>query len=129
LTVRVVYLSNAEQFFDYTPEFIRNMRSLPVDDRSVLLRTDRSRKLKRAPGGRWHYVVHDFRDFLERIETGAYPRSFALIADLIAAGPPALGETGVSTINRHIPRRMLQLVRERRKLRAESRRRTAAGSH
>jgi hypothetical protein len=113
LTVRVVYFSNAEQFFKYTPEFIRNMRSLPVDEKSVVVRTGRSRWLKKAVPGRWHYVVHDFHDFLERLESGAYPRSFAIMADLTAAGPPFLGDSGVSTITADTPRKMLEMVRRR----------------
>jgi hypothetical protein len=130
LTVRVVYFSNAEQFFKYTPEFIRNMRSLPIDDRSVVVRTDRSKRLKKADPGRWHYVVQDFRDFVERMESGAYPRSFAIIADLTAAGSPFLGDSGISTITTDTPRKMLTRVRRRLESRGNSGRprpKTSAG--
>ncbi len=38
--IRVVYLSNAEEYWSaYAPQFKRNLDALPTDDRSVLLRT------------------------------------------------------------------------------------------
>jgi len=109
--VRVVYFSNAEQFFPYTDPFIANMHALPTDERTVLVRTIRHRRIPKAPRGRWHYMVHHFPDFLERLDTGAYHRSFALVGDLLAAGPPFLGADGVSTMTRDTPRRALERAR------------------
>lgn len=114
LPVRVVYLSNAEQFFPYSDSFIENMRALPTDERSVVVRTLRHRRIANAEDGRWHYLVHDFPDFLERLASGAYRRSFAFTADLLAAGRPYLGEDGISTMTRETPRAMLEEVRRRR---------------
>lgn len=37
--VRVIYLSNAEQYWEYGDAFRANLRSLPCDDRSLVLRT------------------------------------------------------------------------------------------
>ncbi len=111
LTIRIYYMSNAEQFFEYTPGFVENMRSLPIDDRSVVLRTIRHRSIPNVD--RWHYMTHDARDFAERLETGAYRRSFALVADLLSAGPPTLG-TQVSRMTRSTPRAFLEDIRERR---------------
>ena len=38
--IRVIYLSNAEEFFkSYTPQFKENINELPVDDNSILIRT------------------------------------------------------------------------------------------
>jgi hypothetical protein len=42
--MRVLYLSNAEKYFEFTADYKANMRALPFDDRSVVLRT----------GGGWH---------------------------------------------------------------------------
>ena len=39
LTVRSLYLSNAEGYWNYTPQFRSNIASLPIDDHAVLLRT------------------------------------------------------------------------------------------
>lgn len=114
LTVRIVYFSNAEQFFPYSGSFIGNMKALPTDERSIVVRTIRQRGIEIAEDGRWHYMVHAFPDFLERLDSGAYPRSFALTADLRSAGAPFLGTNGISTMTRETPRRMLNELRERR---------------
>ena len=37
--VRVLYLSNAERYFQYTAAFRASVKALPFDDRSVVLRT------------------------------------------------------------------------------------------
>lgn len=40
LPVRVLYVSNAEAYFrPYPPSYLRNMAALPMDDRSVVIRT------------------------------------------------------------------------------------------
>ncbi len=105
LPVRIVYFSNAEQFFHYTPQFIANMKGLPTDDHSIVVRTIRYARIKIAKRGRWHYMVQDFPDFLSRIQTGFYPNSYSLIDDLLAAGPPYLNnKKGISTMTAQTPR-------------------------
>ncbi len=97
-TVRVVYFSNAEQFFPYSDSFIRNMENLPTDERALVVRTVNHRRLVK-PGPRdWHYVVQEMPDFLARLRTGAYRHSFQLVADILAAGPPTVGADGLSHI-------------------------------
>jgi hypothetical protein len=44
LPVRVLYLSNAERYFPFTPEFKENMLDLPVDARTQVLRTANFRR-------------------------------------------------------------------------------------
>ena len=39
LAFNVIYLSNVEQYVDYTPEWRRNFIGLPVGDKSVVVRT------------------------------------------------------------------------------------------
>jgi hypothetical protein len=39
LPVRVLYLSNAERYFDYSDDFRQNIQSMPFDGRSIILRT------------------------------------------------------------------------------------------
>lgn len=67
--MRVLYLSNAEKYFDYTPQFRGNMLGLPMDDQTVVLRTSG------VPGDEWtgdgfyRYFVQSgphFRAWLER---------------------------------------------------------------
>ncbi len=112
LPLRVVYLSNAEQYFWYTPGFRENMRAFPAGERSVLLRTNRHRDLPDAPDDEWHYVVHDWVDFLERLESRAYGRSFAFVPDLVAGH--AVGQAGISHITHETPRVMLERMLRRR---------------
>jgi hypothetical protein len=68
--VRVVYLSNAEQFFPYGEGFEANVRALPGDERTVLLRTFRAPRATYPAGDRWHYVVHRWPDFVDRLGPG-----------------------------------------------------------
>ena len=114
-TVRTIYFSNAEQFFEYTAGFKQNMHNLPTDERTVVVRTIRGRMLQIAEDGRWHYMVHDFPDFMTRLDSGAYRRSFALVADLLAAGPPHHGADGISTMTAETPRPMMDRLVERRR--------------
>lgn len=39
VVIRVFYVSNAEQYWDYTPQYRANVAALPVDGRSLVLRT------------------------------------------------------------------------------------------
>jgi len=113
--VRLVYFSNAEQFFTYGDGFKANMRSLPTDERTQVVRTVRNRHVLPAESGRWHFMVHQFDDFVARIESGFYPRSFGLVADLLAAGPPHRGHDGISTMDSTTPRAMAERSARRRR--------------
>ncbi len=68
--VRVLYYSNAEQFFSYTPQFVQNVRSLRTDERTVVLRTFRARGATYPARDRWHYVTEPMAGFLERLGAG-----------------------------------------------------------
>jgi hypothetical protein len=98
--VGILYTSNAEQFFEYSEDFIANMDALPTNDRSVLVRTVTRRGLRNAPDGTWHYVVHDFSDFTDRIHH-RYPRAATILFDMIEAGA---SPTGVTQITADTPR-------------------------
>ncbi len=112
LVVRVLYFSNAEQFFVYTPDFRQNMLALPTDARTVVVRTTRHRSLPNAAGDRWHYIVQDFTDFAERLEAGVYGRSTVMLEDLAEAGAPFVGE-GASRMTTEVPRLLLERRRAR----------------
>ncbi|MEM9192515.1 MAG: hypothetical protein AAGF12_25295 [Myxococcota bacterium] len=111
--IRLVYFSNAEQFFPYTDAFKENMRQLGTDEESIVVRTIRHRSIEIARDGRWHYMIHDFADFQSRLDTGAYDRSFAFTADLLSAGPPFLGRNGISTMTRETPRTVFERAQRR----------------
>ena len=67
--MRVVYLSNAEQYFAYTDAFRAAFAAMPFDERSVILRTvsrwlpDRSRHV-------WHYQVEPAAHFARALADG-----------------------------------------------------------
>ncbi|MEZ4451527.1 MAG: hypothetical protein R3B09_18800 [Nannocystaceae bacterium] len=64
--VRVVYFSNAEEYFKYTPAFIANVLALQGDERSVLLRTIYSKDWEHADQ-LWAYQVQPLADFQARL--------------------------------------------------------------
>ncbi len=63
--VRVLYMSNAEEYFKYTPTFVGNIEALPIDEQSVLLRTIYSKKWEHAD--LWAYQVQPLVDFRGRL--------------------------------------------------------------
>jgi hypothetical protein len=86
LTVRVVYFSNAEFFFPYSPQFQENVRGLPTDARTVLLRTFRQPGAVVYPqNDTWAYMVHPYPDFLERLAMG-YRRQRQIVWDALRNG-------------------------------------------
>lgn len=64
--VRVVYFSNAEEYFDYTRQFASNIGALAGDERSVVLRTIYSKKWEHADQ-LWAYQVQPLTDFQARL--------------------------------------------------------------
>ncbi len=92
LPVRVLYYSNAEQFFTYTPQFIENVRALRTDERSIVLRTFRARGATYPARDRWHYVVEPTSGFLERL-AGGLRRSRELEIEIVSRRR-ARGEPG-----------------------------------
>ncbi len=64
IPVRVLYLTNAEKYFDFTRDYKANMRALPFDDRSVVLRTAGGWDPEVAPDGLYTYLVQPAASFL-----------------------------------------------------------------
>ncbi|MBN2496533.1 MAG: endolytic transglycosylase MltG [Deltaproteobacteria bacterium] len=54
--VRLLYVSNAEQYFRYTPQFRKNVFGLPHDERSLILRT-------RTAGPTRHDYIYNAQPF------------------------------------------------------------------
>lgn len=63
--VRVLYMSNAEEYFKYTPDFIANIEAMPIDDKSVVLRTIYNKNWVHAD--LWAYQVQPLEDFRTRL--------------------------------------------------------------
>lgn len=102
IPVRAVYLSNLEMFVANRPPLVANMRALPTDERTVLLRTAYSPRLRSAPGDHWHYVVQPFPDYLARLATGRYLYANTIVEDLIRT---RRGGDGFSLLDASVPMR------------------------
>lgn len=63
LPLKVLYLSNAEQYFDYGPSFRRNIIALPMDERSQVLRTLGWRGHGFVEGEQYHYSTQSGANF------------------------------------------------------------------
>ena len=61
----VIYLSNVEQYIDYTPEFRRNLGQLPVGDKGVVVRTLGWSAFGFAEGEEYHYNVQPLPKFVQ----------------------------------------------------------------
>ncbi|HEY0138754.1 MAG TPA: hypothetical protein VGB85_31935, partial [Nannocystis sp.] len=63
---RVIYFSNAEEYFDYSKSFIANIQAFETDERSVLLRTIYAKDWVHADL-LWAYQVQPLADFKRRL--------------------------------------------------------------
>ena len=70
-SVKLLYLSNAEEYLYYTPDFVANVRALPAGPGSLVLRTihDRFEGWESCGDGdrRWNYQVQPLVDFQARL--------------------------------------------------------------
>lgn len=98
LQLGVVYLSNVEQYLDYTPSFRRNFLALDLDRAAVVLRTMSRRVLGHAPGERYHYNVQPAAAFADWLRDGDVPR----LRDLLRFRTETL-ESGLSSLDRPSP--------------------------
>ena len=62
----VIYLSNAEEYFDYTRQFIANFEAFPLAEGAVLLRTIYNKQWVHADQ-LWAYQVQPLADFKRRL--------------------------------------------------------------
>lgn len=96
VTLRTVYLSNAEQWFRYSPQFQRNMLALPHEPRTLVLRTLARGELPTPDGDRWHFSVQTLDAFLSRMAEEQHPARKVgdLVPDMLAGR--RLGSPGLS---------------------------------
>ncbi|PRQ04015.1 LIC_10091 family protein [Enhygromyxa salina] len=66
LPVKVLYLSNAEEYYDYTSQYQANIRGLPGADDSIVLRTIYSKDWVHADA-LWNYQVQPLADYQARV--------------------------------------------------------------
>ena len=74
--VRIYYPSNAEEYWAFTRTYRENVRALPFDRQSVVIRSISPHRVRlgrdnrwhaRRAGRYWHYVVHSGLRFQERL--------------------------------------------------------------
>jgi hypothetical protein len=70
LEVGVLYLSNAEQYFRYGPQFRKNVAGLPMAARGVVLRTHGWKQFEYVAGEEYHYNVQSAPRFAEGMAKG-----------------------------------------------------------
>ena len=69
IKIRVLYLSNAEEYFRYVPSYVANIKALGGDERSIVLRTIYSKDWVHADA-LWGYQVQPLLDFQSRLDDG-----------------------------------------------------------
>jgi hypothetical protein len=103
MNVRAIYTSNAEGFWKYSPTFRDNLRSLPHDDKTVVIRTYK-RNMPSAAGDTWHYNIHQLNDFLERLDNPVYQNIHRIMQDLRQSPRGRVDDLGVSYYDGSVPR-------------------------
>jgi len=64
MKVGVLYLSNAEQYFPYDARYRSNIRELPMDEHSVVVRTSGQRGISHVKGTYYHYNTQSGASFV-----------------------------------------------------------------
>jgi hypothetical protein len=95
-TIRVVYFSNAEEYFMYVPQFVANVEALPVDDGTVVLRTIYSKEWVHADQ-LWAYQVQPMSDYKARLARRVSGRNSLLVK--VAADGTLNKETGTKGLS------------------------------
>ncbi len=74
MPIRIFYTSNADDFWDLTPQFRANILAMPFDERSVALRTVYPRYGKRTKKLPWRYIVQWGLDLQRKIRRPGWKR-------------------------------------------------------
>ncbi len=67
--VRVLYLSNAEEYYRYTPQYVDNVAGLPGDEKSLVLRTIYNKEWEHADS-LWNYQVQPLASYQGYLSDG-----------------------------------------------------------
>jgi formylglycine-generating enzyme required for sulfatase activity len=101
--IRVYYPSNAEeQWKQLPPQYRQNVRQLPFDERSVILRTLITKKFHKS-GSRWHYVIHGGLHAQERLALPGYENVWTFMEERQQVG--AYFATAVASGTEEAPKR------------------------
>jgi hypothetical protein len=101
LPITVVYLSNAEEYYDYTTQYRQNIKALPTNENTIVLRTIYSKEWVHADT-LWNYQVQPAADYKARMDDPQITRRKRLFAAADKEGVlerDAGGVKGLSRIN------------------------------
>jgi hypothetical protein len=82
--LRTLYLSNAEKYFDYSPDFRANIIAQPFDETSLILRTRHSPRMGAVDGDVYHYNTQTGANFVAWMRDSKIPNSFDLLKRRVA---------------------------------------------
>ena len=68
IPIRLIYTSNAEQFWKYSAQFRKNMRGLPMDDKSIIIRTIFTTAYGAPLDRKWIYIVQAGLHYQEKLK-------------------------------------------------------------
>ena len=86
--LRTLYLSNAEKYFDYSPDFRANIIAQPFDEKSLILRTRHSPRMGAVEGDVYHYNTQTGANFIAWMRDSSIQTSFALLKRRVEEKPP-----------------------------------------
>ena len=86
--LRTLYLSNAEKYFDYGPNFRANIIAQPFDEKSLILRTRHSPRMGAVEGDVYHYNTQTGANFIAWMRDSSIQTSFALLKRRVEEKPP-----------------------------------------
>ena len=86
--LRTLYLSNAEKYFDYGPNFRANIIAQPFDEKSLILRTRHSPRMGAVEGDVYHYNTQTGANFVAWMRDSAIQTSLALLKRRVEEKPP-----------------------------------------
>ena len=93
--IRTVYLSDAESFFHYTPGFRSSFAALPMDERSVLLRTASGKFFGISKADyQWHYNIHNGLHFQGMMDQKGFSKVYASLKKGMKIGIEGVTLTG-----------------------------------
>lgn len=99
LPVKVLYLSNAEEYYDYTSQYQTNITGLPIVDDSIVLRTIYSKDWVHADS-LWNYQVQPIADYQARMAGPKNRRRNRMFNSAEKAGMVERDADGVSGLSR-----------------------------
>ncbi len=94
VTLRVLYLSNAEQYFSYSQSFRRNIEALGLSRDSRILRTISHRRHGFAEGEMYHYNAQTGASFRQYLKAGVLTSSSRMLTQKRRTDTPGLSTLG-----------------------------------